>query len=413
MVGRLFRGNPRNPQLRQAKNEPLIVLHLNQTLDDLYCRTGVDKQIVRRLFSQLGAYDHKGGLVRRSCGLQTASAVCGVEPQRLLEIVQGFRDENEGHTFLMPPETRNEALLKGNEELDIAHEALLRRWRRLHDWVLEEARNADEFRWLASKASRGTGPLPTGELLRVLKWRRDFAPTEEWARRYERPLALAEEAPSYEFHNAMRYLNVSRNWAWLRLGVFTLIAIFAILISSWNITVDSLIREVADPITRLITVRHGYQLPPWPLERAKQALWAAYARPRPSFWVLATPVEPVSALSVSGDDEVAFAAGSRLWIWDDEEDHIYQSECNPPGCIDFHDAIRSVAYGEVGKQEVIAVGGKTAITLVYPAKKENSSRAFPGFSRWYHSHRAESRRKPVSGLRFRRRVSAVFWCPSL
>jgi WD40 repeat protein len=354
------------------KDDLLIAWHLNQTLDRLYEDCGEQKPIVKRLFSQLGEYDHKGVLVRRSCSLRDASLACGVENEALLEIAKKFRDEEEGHTFLTPPLSRNQSLLEGKEDLDIAHEALLRRWTTLRRWVREEARNADEFRGLADKANRRAGPLAGAEIYRLLAWRKRFAPTAEWARRYQ----TAQE----DYSRAMRYLDRSRTRFLLRAGGLGALVMAAAALAVMTMRVDALIRNAGpDPIDRMVKARQALGVFPWGLARAEQAVWNAYQLPRPVYWTVANPRLPVSAVATH-EEAVAFAAGSRLRIWRDEASHpSYTAACEAPGCFDLREPVRSLAYGNVAEQEVLAVGGDTEITLIYPRSGARPSfPAFPG-----------------------------------
>ena len=85
----------------------------------------------------------------------------------------------------MPPRARDEALLEGTDDLDISHEALLRRWTTLRKWVTQEAEDADLFKRLATRANDAeeAGFLRGAELALFLNWYGTFAPTEACAER--------------------------------------------------------------------------------------------------------------------------------------------------------------------------------------------------------------------------------------
>ena len=87
--------------------------------------------------------------------------------------------------------------------VDISHEALIRQWKQVHDWVADESQRATEYRhWLArgeayskkhadlligAELARAVewlegGPVGEGSTEELSRWR----PTAAWARRYER-----------------------------------------------------------------------------------------------------------------------------------------------------------------------------------------------------------------------------------
>ena len=168
-----------------AKGTLLLEKHLNEHLDGIYrALKPPDDIAARRMFKQLGEYDGKGRLVRRNCELPALAAVCERTPAEMLGVVNQFRNEKLGRTFLMPPEESTQALLNGDEPLDISHEALLRRWELLRSWVGEEAKDADEFRSLAGRAAKHGAALRGLELAQAGRWVRKFKPTPVWARRY-------------------------------------------------------------------------------------------------------------------------------------------------------------------------------------------------------------------------------------
>ncbi len=80
--------------------------------------------------------------------------------------------------------------LAADTVLDISHESLIRLWKRLSEWVEDEARRADRYQalqrsaleWKAGEADPWSGP----QLERILAWRAEVNPTAGWARRYGR-----------------------------------------------------------------------------------------------------------------------------------------------------------------------------------------------------------------------------------
>lgn len=183
----------------------LLETHLNAHLDEIWeSLSPVDQGLCATLFKQLGEYDTKFRLIRRPVDLATLAAVCAVPPETLMPVVDAFRNEALARTFLMPPESRTRALLDGSEPLDISHEALLRRWRRLHEWVDLERKDADEFQSLADRANKHS-QLGRAELAKTLAWKKRVAPTEAWSARYG-GWDVDARGPRYRLDNALRHL---------------------------------------------------------------------------------------------------------------------------------------------------------------------------------------------------------------
>lgn len=101
----------------------------------------------------------------------------------LIAVIDAFR--RPGRAFLVPA---IEVPLGQETVVDLAHESLMRAWRRLQHWVDEEAASAALFRWLAELAeshAQGTAGLLRGaDLERARFWRERNQPFEVWARRY-------------------------------------------------------------------------------------------------------------------------------------------------------------------------------------------------------------------------------------
>ena len=101
----------------------------------------------------------------------------------LVEIIEVFRKPS--RSFLMPP--ANEAL-EAETVIDLSHESLMRKWRRLIGWADDEARSMQTYRRLAETAAlhaAGKAGLWRDPDLQIARdWQRESAPTEAWATRY-------------------------------------------------------------------------------------------------------------------------------------------------------------------------------------------------------------------------------------
>ena len=113
-------------------------------------------------------------------------------------MVDAFRET--GVNFLRPDTSQP---LTAETIVDISHESLIRQWRKLSGWLLEEAREAQEWTRLGEAAARyraGEGSLFHGQDLHV--WREHARPTAAWASRYNQPyqetLAFLDESIAFD-----------------------------------------------------------------------------------------------------------------------------------------------------------------------------------------------------------------------
>ncbi|MEA3302647.1 MAG: hypothetical protein U9Q75_05140 [Pseudomonadota bacterium] len=120
---------------------------------------------------------------RRPVSLGEVADLAGADPTEVAAVIEVFRQP--GRSFLMPPAG---APLVPERVLDIAHEALIRQWRRLHDWTVDEADRAELYQRLAAAAERwekGKGALWIDpDLEYALQWRVRTTPNPAWAERY-------------------------------------------------------------------------------------------------------------------------------------------------------------------------------------------------------------------------------------
>lgn len=113
------------------------------------------------------------------------ASIIRVRVADVIEIADKFRQPD--HLFLQPG---NDVRLNSDTVIDLAHESLIRLWRRLRGWAEEEADSVVMYKHLA-EASRfyqmGKGPLlTTPELQLALNWYEKNDPSFQWAQRYNR-----------------------------------------------------------------------------------------------------------------------------------------------------------------------------------------------------------------------------------
>lgn len=121
--------------------------------------------------------------VRRPMTVRDLCAVTGADETEVIAVVETFR--RPGRSFLMPPAATP---LTADSLVDISHESLIRNWKRLQEWVDDEARCARTYRRLAETAVLyGTGEAALWrdpDLQTALNWRDRIEPNVAWARRY-------------------------------------------------------------------------------------------------------------------------------------------------------------------------------------------------------------------------------------
>ena len=189
-------------------NEPLDLRHyeavggmtgaLSQHADEIYQSLDTRSQAVaEKLFKCLTEKGPDNREIRRPTSLAEVCAVAGASPEDVIRVVDTFRAT--GRSFLIPPEGVE---LSDDSVLDISHESFMRVWKRLKDWVDDEARSAQIYRRLAETAvlheAGQAGYLQDPELTVGLTWRQVVQPNEVWAERY-----------SPEFEQTMAFLDAS------------------------------------------------------------------------------------------------------------------------------------------------------------------------------------------------------------
>ena len=164
---------------------------LSAHLDLLLNRLSPEQQrLAEVLFRCL--VDSEGAIsrdVRRPTPLSEVAAVAGVTPEAMIPVVEEFRGP--GRNFLMP---HPPVSLTPSTIIDISHESLIRQWRVLRTWVLQELAAATEYRRIEATAAlwnRGQeGRLRMPYLGVATAWLERQKPTKAWAARYGGDFAL-------------------------------------------------------------------------------------------------------------------------------------------------------------------------------------------------------------------------------
>lgn len=188
--------------------------HANEAYKDVGREMGERGQkITENIFKCLTEKGADSREIRRPLTLGEICAVAGATEEQVSAVIETFRAP--GRSFLMPPAGTP---LAADSLIDISHESLIRNWKRLSQWVAEEARLARIYLRLAETAALNAenreGLLRDPALQIALDWREQNSPNEAWARRYhpgfdqasnflERSLA-AREAERLEKENQRR-----------------------------------------------------------------------------------------------------------------------------------------------------------------------------------------------------------------
>jgi hypothetical protein len=193
---------------------------LNRHAELLYTTMSVpEQQACEWLFRAITTGREGADAVRRPQRLKDI-AVCSGAPEPTEALIQVVRK-------LATPEVsfvHHGVALTADSVIDLTHEALIRQWHRLADWVSSELRRAQGWhRWRARAAeyAAGEGSLLAGaELARALDWwdgeepsgidSKRWTPTAAWCRRYATATSKAIDLAT-ELGRLREFLLASRN----------------------------------------------------------------------------------------------------------------------------------------------------------------------------------------------------------
>lgn len=158
-------------------------------------RSRLIAEVLFKALTERGADNRE---IRRPTCLKDICDIANAGAQEVSAVVEVFR--RGGRSFLMPPVG---VALEPETVIDISHESLIRNWRRLKEWVKDEAESARIYRRLAGAATdyrAGAGGLLDDVTLQyVLRWKEKSKPDHAWGARYH---------PAFD--DAMAYLEESR-----------------------------------------------------------------------------------------------------------------------------------------------------------------------------------------------------------
>ena len=192
------------------------------------------RAIAKRIFQALGEKGPDNREARRPTTIGKLALVADALVEDIIRVVEDFRAP--GRSFLTPT---HGAPLNAETVIDISHESLIRGWRRMRQWVEEEAESARQYRRLADTAALHAqgraGLLRDPDLEHVLAWRDRERPTSEWGLRYHPGFAqamalldqsqLARDAERRQRHAARRRIRLAASAAG---AVITVVAVVAL-----------------------------------------------------------------------------------------------------------------------------------------------------------------------------------------
>jgi energy-coupling factor transporter ATP-binding protein EcfA2 len=166
-------------------------------------------EVLFRTITERGTPESGGRDTRRPVPLARIAEIAGRRWQEFVPVITAFA--REGVNFLVHGQP-----LDAEAIIDISHEALIRQWRQLQDWVADEAGRADDYRRWRDRAAdwkKGGELLAGADRSRALEWqagRDGWQPRPSWAARY----ALATGAVAQEeFEKVRSYIDESEKRA--------------------------------------------------------------------------------------------------------------------------------------------------------------------------------------------------------
>ena len=215
---------------------------LNKHADVLYALLDARAQLLTAsIFKRLTDTTATTADLRRPTTIGELCKASGASEDEVVAIIRHFSD------FLVTPEREptaagetSGALAKAGwtdeSVVDITHESLIRRWRRLRKWVTDEADAAKEYRRLVDDATHKRRTWVNPDLERALRLRTTTW-NKEWAARY---------SSSDEFSRAIRFLRRSQAYYWSRVALIV-IAVPALGVAyKWNTDREATRRAAED-----------------------------------------------------------------------------------------------------------------------------------------------------------------------
>lgn len=171
-----------------------LSIHADEAYDELNQR---GKEICASMFKVITRKDRNIKSMSHPCDIGTIKLLAGCTDSEIFSVIEKFRSQS--RSFIIPPV---DSVLNENTFVDLQNECLIRYWRRLRNWIDDEASSREIYLRLSEASAlyqQGkTGLLRSPDLEPVIAWRDQHKPTLNWAVQYN---------PAFE--RAMVYLKTS------------------------------------------------------------------------------------------------------------------------------------------------------------------------------------------------------------
>jgi len=172
---------------------------LNDHADAVWNELGPRRDLAKRMVQRLTEKALAGREVRRPATVRELAEVAEALWDEVTRVVEHFR--REGCNFLTSPDREPNP----DSVIDISHESLMRRWKRLNEWTTEEAGWGEWYRRVEDTLSFGGAYLVDPALESALEAREEGRWNAAWAERYAK---RDGERPAYG--DVIRFLEESR-----------------------------------------------------------------------------------------------------------------------------------------------------------------------------------------------------------
>ena len=160
---------------------------ISQHADQIMLDLGGLTPVVEQVFRALSERDKDGRAIRRAIPFRQLVEEAGMDPSDVRAVVDRFRQAD--CSFLLPSLVAVREL-RDDTRIDVVHEALLRRWKRItgddpeDGWLDDEDEDGRYYRSLLARIDGGETTLPIDRVKERYAWWTSRPRTEAWAARY-------------------------------------------------------------------------------------------------------------------------------------------------------------------------------------------------------------------------------------
>lgn len=153
--------------------QPPLAVHLNDIFNDMQ---EDDQEIAQAIFRRLTKFDEAGRQQRNPARLSDLAQAADADIDDVMFVIDEFRRANRDMLTLSQSENDDPIV-------DISHEAIMRHWPRLKEWMRDERDMATSYKKLI-EISEQRASLAGDDLKKLTDWRAAHAPHQGWANRY-------------------------------------------------------------------------------------------------------------------------------------------------------------------------------------------------------------------------------------